>query len=202
MVTKTQPTNKELPFLRGIIHQVNNWMGAIIGQGDYALSLQKPEDIKSGLSMAVQLSEMTSKLLSSLSRYINEKPGNVRSGDLAEIADEILLLTENWLVENGFEVSKQLSPAPVSNLDTAAVRQTALRTLQSLAESAADGGSIRLETAIDENGPFLSITASGMGREMAGDIIDLPPAQSQYALRCTSEYTESGDLIFKVRCPQ
>jgi len=184
--------NKQMPFLGGIIHQFRNWMGGIIGHSDLALATDNPSDMKEGLSIALELSEKSTELLGALSKFKNEKPGNLSSGDLASIGRDIRLLTDNWLKEKGFYVSENLSEAPAENIDLPLVRLTLLEDLELVLESIERGCNVEFKSG-RENG----ISYVGFSTKVAAGTRDnktIDPGQPKSMFRREFRVSESGDL--------
>lgn len=146
---------KEMPFFGGVIHQFRNWMGGIIGYSDLALSSNDTEDMKEGLNIALELSEKSTELLTALSKFRNEKPGAIEPGDLAKIGRQVRILTDNWLKENGIDVSEELRPAFTENMDPALVRITLLDDIRQVMDLIPTYSAIEYISGFSDNRPYV-----------------------------------------------
>lgn len=187
---------REMPFFGGVIHQFRNWMGGIIGHSDLALSSNDPEDMKEGLNIALELSEKSTELLTALSKFRNEKPGTIRPGNLAEIGRQVRILTDNWLKENGIDVSEELKPAFAEKMDPALVRITLLDDIRQVIDLIARGTTIEYISGFSDNLPYVGfktqIDNAGINREKP-----LTDSIDSY-LRREVELGESGDYHLKL----
>lgn len=144
-----------MPFFGGVIHQFRNWMGGIIGYSDLALSSNDTEDMKEGLNIALELSEKSTELLTALSKFRNEKPGAIEPGDLAKIGRQVRILTDNWLKENGIDVSEELRPAFTENMDPALVRITLLDDIRQVMDLIPTYSAIEYISGFSDNRPYV-----------------------------------------------
>lgn len=173
--------NSQLPFLGGVIHQFRNWLGGIIGHSDLALLSNDPAEMRSSLTIAMDLSEKSAELLLALSKYRNESPGKIGPCDLADIGRDVGLLTDNWLKEKGYDVSQELETAPALNIDIPLTRITLVEKLFFLQQKTSAGGTLIIGSGISSNRPFIKLESrsrrSGPGDESGSDKIELPGLQ-------------------------
>ncbi len=185
-----------MPFFGGVIHQFNNWMGGIIGHSDLALSSDDPAELKESLNIALELSERSTELLGALSQFRAEKPGNIRSGDLADIGRQVRILTDNWLKEKGLEVSEDLEPAFSEKMDSALVRITLIDDIRLLIDTMPSGATVEYNSGLSDNRPFVGFKTRIDKTELNGELPLTEPVES--SLRREIEISETGNLSLKL----
>jgi len=188
-----------MPFLGGVIHQFRNWMGGIIGHSDLALSSHDPDQMEKSLAMAIEISEKSSHLLSALSEYNNETPGQLRSGDLAEIGREVWLLTDNWLKEHGIDVAADFESAPVSDTDLTLARIKMIDIISDLIDTTPEAKSVHLKSGIDNGRSFVGFTTNMNVKDPTERLPRLPENSS--GIMCEYHLDGSGEFSLKIFPP-
>ncbi len=192
-------SNKGMPFLGGVIHQFRNWMGGIIGHSDLALSSHDADQMKESLAMAIEISEKSSHLLGVLSEYNNETPGQLRSGDLAEIGRQVRLLTDNWLKEYGIDLAADFESAPVSNTDLTLVRIKMIDIIGGLIDTTPEARLVYLRSGIDNGRSFIGLSAKMNAKDPEERLPCV--AESYSGIKCEYHLDGSGEFSFEIFSP-
>ena len=188
-----------LQFLGGVIHQLRNWMGGIMGHSELALSSDDPAVMAEGLNVALELSTRSTELLAALSKYSNEKIGTRGSGDLAQIGREVRLLTDNWLKKKGFGVSEKLEPAYVEDIDLPLTRSSLLENVLTLTKKIPHGETVEYRSGKVDNKPYVGfISRVDQGKPPGGNS---PAEIENQGLQCKIEVKESGEFRFMIIAP-
>ena len=188
-----------MPFLGGVIHQFRNWMGGIIGHSDLALSSRNPDRMKESLTIAIEISEKSSHLLSALSEYNNETPGQLRSGNLAEIGRGVRLLTDNWLKEHGIDVAADFKSAPVTDADLALMRIRMIDIISDLIDTTPEAKLVHLKSGIDNGRSFVGFTTNMNVKDPTERLPRLPEYSS--GIKCEYHLDSSGEFSLKIFPP-
>lgn len=188
-----------MPFLGGVIHQLRNWVGGIIGYSDLALASWNPVEMEESLAITLDLTARMTGLLDVPSRFRNEKPGSAFSGDLAEIGRDVLILTDNWLREKGLEISGKFENAPASNTDLALARLALLENIECAANAIPRGSTVEYRSGFGDGLPFVGFFTGIDPGEVSGQNILTNNRDS--GQRCEFKIEESGEYRFMVMPP-
>lgn len=189
----------ELPFIRGVIHQINNWMGGIIGNTDFALNLNDPVEIKTAAALSLELAEKTSRLLAILSDYIKAPESIVEPAGIKMIINDVNLLLDNWLKGAGIQISCATMNSDTLCADPAGFRRQLIRCIAALKDIVNERQTITIFEEINERGSCLVLAGKLRQRDDADRLMEFSRLYPE--IQCTCDQGDSDSFIMELYFP-
>jgi signal transduction histidine kinase len=158
-----------------IAHEIRNPLASLSGAVEVLASAGTAEDARDRLSQIVlRESERLNQIITSFLDYARPAPLTLESADVAEVAEEVLVLLEQRALRESLKIVREFAPPLRWRVDAQRFRQVLWNLCLNAVEAMPDGGELRVGAAV--RGRTLEVwiadTGEGIGSGERGHIFE------------------------------
>ena len=153
----------------GVAHEINNPLGVILGYAGYLENKLAAEDPNYHFIHEIKReSKRCKKIVQDLLNYARTPQPEFSETDLNQLLDQIISFAANHTDMHGVQIIKDFADdLPPMAVDGDQIRQVAINLILNAGAAMADGGTLKVTTAMEDDDVVISFIDTGNGIEEA-----------------------------------
>ncbi|MGK2905495.1 MAG: cache domain-containing protein [Desulfuromonadales bacterium] len=153
----------------GVAHEINNPLGVILGYAGYLENKLDPEDPNYHFIHEIKReSKRCKKIVQDLLSYARTPRPEFAKTDLNQLLEQIVSFAANHTDMRGVKIVKKLSDdLPSISIDGDQIRQVAINLILNAGAAMANGGTLTVSTALEQDDAIVTFTDTGSGIDEA-----------------------------------
>ena len=153
----------------GVAHEINNPLGVILGYAGYLENKLAAEDPNYHFIHEIKReSKRCKKIVQDLLNYARTPQPEFSETDLNQLLDQIISFAANHTDMHGVQIIKDFADdLPPMAVDGDQIRQVAINLILNAGAAMADGGTLTVTTAMEDDDVVITFTDTGNGIEEA-----------------------------------
>ncbi|MBE0577027.1 MAG: cache domain-containing protein [Desulfuromonadales bacterium] len=153
----------------GVAHEINNPLGVILGYAGYLENKLDPEDPNYHFIHEIKReSKRCKKIVQDLLSYARTPQPEFALTDLNQLLDQLVSFAANHTDMRGVKIVKKFSDdLPSISIDGDQIRQVAINLILNAGAAMANGGTLTVSTALEQDDAIVTFTDTGSGIDEA-----------------------------------
>ena len=153
----------------GVAHEINNPLGVILGYAGYLENKLDPEDPNYHFIHEIKReSKRCKKIVQDLLSYARTPQPEFAMTDLNQLLDQLVGFAANHTDMRGVKIVKKFSDdLPSISIDGDQIRQVAINLILNAGAAMANGGTLTVSTALEQDDAIVTFTDTGSGIDEA-----------------------------------
>ncbi|MFQ5991996.1 MAG: protoglobin domain-containing protein [Nitrospiraceae bacterium] len=148
----------------GMAHEIGTPMNVILGRAEYLMRRTEEESTKKGLETIVAQVERITKIMNQLLTFARRRPIERRATDITKTIEDGLEILQEQLKHHHIKIERAVEPSiPLIHADKDQMSQVVLNILLNAIHSMPDGGTLRIDLAMNDGHVNLAVTDTGCG---------------------------------------
>jgi two-component system NtrC family sensor kinase len=149
----------------GVAHEINNPLGVILGYAGYLENKLDPEDPNYHFIHEIKReSKRCKKIVQDLLSYARTPQPEFAMTDLNQLLDQLVSFAANHTDMRGVKIVKKFSDdLPSLSVDGDQIRQVAINLILNAGAAMANGGTLTVSTALEQDDAIVTFTDTGSG---------------------------------------